>query len=58
MDTSMGFTPVGAIVMSTRSGDLDPGVGWYLMQQGMDAKAFSNLINHQSGWLGHFRFEC
>lgn len=52
MDTSMGFTPAGGIVMSTRSGDLDPGVAWYLMQQGMDAKAFNNLINHQSGLLG------
>ncbi len=52
IDTSMGFTPAGGIVMSTRSGDLDPGVAWYLMQQGMDAEAFNNLINHQSGLLG------
>lgn len=52
IDTSMGFTPSGGIVMSTRSGDLDPGVAWYLMQEGMDAKAFNNLINHQSGLLG------
>ncbi|MEO8712733.1 MAG: acetate/propionate family kinase [Parafilimonas sp.] len=52
IDTSMGFTPAGGIVMSTRSGDLDPGVAWYLMQEGLDAKAFNNLINHQSGLLG------
>ena len=52
IDTSMGFTPAGGIVMSTRSGDLDPGVAWYFMQQGMDAKAFNDLINHQSGLLG------
>jgi len=52
VDTSMGFTPAGGIAMSTRSGDLDPGVAWYLMQQGMDANAFNNLINHESGLLG------
>ena len=52
IDTSMGFTPAGGIVMSTRSGDLDPGVAWYLMQKGMNAKDFNNLINHQSGLLG------
>jgi acetate kinase len=52
IDTTMGFTPAGGIVMSTRSGDLDPGVSWYFMKQGMDAKAFNNLINHQSGLLG------
>ena len=52
IDTSMGFTPTGGIVMSTRSGDLDPGISWYFMQKGMDAKAFNNLINHESGLLG------
>ncbi len=52
IDTSMGFTPAGGIVMSTRSGDLDPGIAWYLMKKGMDAKAFNNLINHKSGLLG------
>ena len=48
----MGFTPAGGIVMSTRSGDLDPGVAWYLMQKGMDAEEFNDLINHKSGLLG------
>jgi acetate kinase len=52
IDTSMGFTPAGGIAMSTRSGDLDPGVAWYLMKKGMNAKDFNNLINHQSGLLG------
>lgn len=52
IDTSMGFTPAGGIVMSTRSGDLDPGVAWYLMHKGMDASQFNDLINHQSGLLG------
>ncbi len=52
IDTSMGFTPAAGIVMSSRSGDLDPGIAWYLMQQGMDAKTFNDVINHQSGLLG------
>jgi acetate kinase len=52
IDTSMGFTPAGGIPMSTRSGDLDPGVAWYLMKKGMNAEAFNDLINHQSGLLG------
>ncbi len=52
IDTSMGFTPAGGIPMSTRSGDLDPGVAWYLMQKGMDAAQFNELINHQSGLEG------
>ncbi len=52
IDTSMGFTPAGGIPMSTRSGDLDPGVVWYLMQKGMNARQFNDLINHQSGLLG------
>lgn len=52
VDTSMGFTPAGGIVMSTRSGDIDPGIAWFLIQQGMDAKSFNDLINHQSGLLG------
>lgn len=52
IDTSMGFTPAGGIVMGTRSGDLDPGIAWYLMRQGMNAKVFNDLINHESGLLG------
>ncbi|MGY3053133.1 acetate kinase [Pedobacter sp. UYEF25] len=52
IDTSMGFTPAGGIVMSTRSGDLDPGMAWYLMRKGLNAEKFNDLINHQSGLLG------
>ena len=52
IDTTMGFTPAGGLVMSSRSGDLDPGVLWYLMQKGTDANALNDLINHQSGLLG------
>ena len=52
LDTSMGLTPAGGLVMSTRSGDMDPGVAWYLMQEGLNADSFNALINHQSGLLG------
>ncbi len=53
LDTSMGFTPASGIPMSTRSGDLDPGVAWYFMEiEKMNAPAFNHLINHESGLLG------
>jgi len=53
LDTSMGFTPAAGIPMSTRSGDLDPGVVWYLAQtEQMNAKQFNHMINSQSGLLG------
>ncbi len=53
MDTSMGFTPTSGLPMGTRTGDLDPGVAWYLMQfEKLNPKQFSHLINHESGLLG------
>lgn len=53
MDTTMGFTPTGGIIMGTRSGDLDPGViGWLLRQEGLGAAELSDLVNHRSGLLG------
>ncbi len=53
MDTSMGFTPTSGLPMSTRPGDLDPGVAWYLLQsEQLTPNQFSNLINHESGLLG------
>ena len=53
IDTSMGFTPAAGVPMSTRSGDLDPGLVWYLARtEGMDARAFNDLVNFQSGLLG------
>jgi acetate kinase len=33
IDTSMGFTPAGGLAMGARSGDLDPGVAWYMIQR-------------------------
>ncbi len=53
IDTSMGFTPTSGLPMSTRTGDLDPGVAWYLMQEeNLTPKKFSHLINYESGLLG------
>lgn len=53
VDTSMGFTPTSGIPMSTRTGDLDPGVAWYLMKrEKLTPQAFNHMINHQSGLLG------
>ncbi|HTV62197.1 MAG TPA: acetate/propionate family kinase, partial [Verrucomicrobiae bacterium] len=53
MDTSMSFTPTAGLPMSTRSGDLDPGLGWYLSRaENVTAKQFHHMINHESGLLG------
>jgi len=53
IDTSMGFTPTAGLVMSTRSGDLDPGLAPYLARTGrMSAKQFYEMVNHKSGLLG------
>jgi acetate kinase len=53
IDTTMGFTPTGGIVMGTRTGDLDPGAIWYLLQnEGFTPAQFSQLVNHESGLLG------
>jgi acetate kinase len=53
IDTSMGFTPTSGLVMSTRSGDLDPGLGPYLSRtERMSTKGFYEMINHESGLLG------
>ena len=53
IDTSMGFTPAGGLMMGTRSGDLDPGVAWYMMRsENLTPKQFNKLINHDSGLLG------
>ena len=53
IDTSMGFTPTSGLPMGTRTGDLDPGVAWYLMQhEKLTPKEFNHLINDESGLLG------
>src|SRR5512135_1100789 len=53
VDTSMGLTPTAGVPMSTRSGDLDPGLVWYLARTDkMSAKQFNEMVNFQSGLLG------
>ena len=53
IDTSMGFTPTAGLVMSTRSGDLDPGLVYYLARtERMTAAQFQQMVNHESGLLG------
>ena len=53
VDTSMGFTPTAGLVMSTRSGDLDPGLAPYLARtEQMTTKQFYEMANHESGLLG------
>jgi acetate kinase len=52
-DTSMGFTPTGGLMMSTRTGDMDPGVIFYLLEEKALAPSFvKELINRYSGLLG------
>lgn len=53
IDTTMGFTPSGGLMMGTRSGDLDPGIILYLIQKnGLDVHALDKLLNKESGLLG------
>ena len=53
IDTSMAFTPTAGLVMSTRSGDLDPGLVSYLARtEKMTAPQFDRMVNHESGLLG------
>jgi acetate kinase len=53
LDTSMGFTPTAGLVMGTRTGDLDPGLNYFLARtEGMTAAQFQNMVNHESGLLG------
>lgn len=50
VDTTMGYTPAGGIVMGTRSGDLDPGVMLELARR-HDDKALSDMVFHRMGLL-------
>ena len=53
IDTSMGLTPTGGVIMGTRSGDLDPGVLVYLMREKkFTATLVEELVDHRSGLLG------
>ena len=53
IDTSMGFTPASGLMMSSRSGDVDPGLVSYLAcTEQMSAEQFQDMVNHASGLLG------
>jgi acetate kinase len=53
VDTSMGLTPTGGVVMSSRSGDVDPGVVIYLLRSlGRSADDVAQMVNERGGLLG------
>jgi acetate kinase len=53
IDTSMSLTPAAGVPMGSRSGDIDPGLFWYLARtDGLDGKQFQEMVNFQSGLLG------
>lgn len=55
VDTSMGFTPLGGVMMGTRTGDIDPAIIPYLMKHTDDFKTpedISRILNRESGLLG------
>jgi acetate kinase len=53
VDTTMGFTPLAGLVMGTRSGDVDPGLlTWLLEQTGLSESEMSYALEHDSGLKG------
>jgi acetate kinase len=52
VDTTMGLTPTGGLMMGTRTGDLDPGVVFHLLQIGYSQADLHRMLNHESGLLG------
>ncbi|MCB9283122.1 MAG: acetate/propionate family kinase [Lewinellaceae bacterium] len=53
VETSMGMTPLEGLVMSTRSGDIDPGLFYYLMKKGnFSAEELNDILNLESGLKG------
>ena len=52
IDTTMGFTPLDGLAMSTRSGAVDPGILLYLLRQGASADELEKMLNKQSGLKG------
>ncbi len=53
IDTTMAFTPASGLMMSTRSGDVDPGLISFLARsENMTALQFDKMVNHESGLLG------
>jgi acetate kinase len=52
IETTMGLTPTGGVMMGTRTGDLDPGVCLTLLRTGYDASELDSLVNRRGGLLG------
>ena len=52
VDTTMGLTPTGGIMMGTRAGDVDPGLLLYLLNNGYNAHSLAALLDHDSGLRG------
>jgi acetate kinase len=52
VETSMGFTPLEGLVMTTRAGDIDPALVVYLLRQGRSADEVEDLLLRRSGMLG------
>jgi acetate kinase len=52
IDTTMGLTPDGGVMMETRSGDLDPGLLLYLLRHGETANSLEQLLSKSSGIAG------
>ncbi len=53
IDTTMGMTPAGGLVMSTRTGDIDPGIVLFLERhENLSPEQFHRMVNHESGMLG------
>jgi acetate kinase len=52
VDTTMGFSPSGGLVMGTRLGDVDPGLLVHWLDQGHDVRALDDLVNRRAGLLG------
>jgi acetate kinase len=53
IDTSMGLTPLEGLMMGTRSGDIDPGVIFFISRQmGLSIDQIDDLLNRESGLLG------
>jgi acetate kinase len=52
MDTTMGFTPMDGIAMSTRSGAIDPGLILHLLRHGTSLDSLERILNQQSGLAG------
>jgi acetate kinase len=58
IDTTMGLTPAGGFMMATRSGDLDPGVIFHLLDLGYSPRDLDRMLNHEAGLLGVSGSSC